>query len=162
VPPPWRSHVPEPYYSLEGDATHHASPQSQPVAAENDTATTTTTTQPATISTFAHDQIVMVAGSRLPKARRSPLTSKGAKSYGRVSSDPDRRTGALVENPAESMRAAECACGVWTSESSSRTVQAGAEATVSARESPQRIMNGPGGTRWLAKSSPRLLRSDWR
>ena len=42
------------------------------------TATATTAAQPATINTFAHDQIVMLTASGLPKARPSTLTNKGA------------------------------------------------------------------------------------
>jgi hypothetical protein len=49
------------------------------VVFNNAAATATTTTQPATISTFSPNKIVMVTGSGLPKARPSPLTSKGAK-----------------------------------------------------------------------------------
>ena len=44
----------------------------------NATATATSTTQPATISTFAHDEIMMVTSSGLPKARPSTLTNHGA------------------------------------------------------------------------------------
>ncbi len=45
----------------------------------NAAATATTTMQPSTISAFSHDQIVMVTGSGLPKARPSTLTNKGTK-----------------------------------------------------------------------------------
>jgi hypothetical protein len=45
----------------------------------NAAATSTTTTRPATISTFSHDKIVMVTGSGLPKARPSTLTNQGTK-----------------------------------------------------------------------------------
>jgi len=41
-------------------------------------ATATTTIQPATISTFLHDKIVMVTGSGFAKARPSALTNKGS------------------------------------------------------------------------------------
>lgn len=48
------------------------------VTFNNAAATATTTTQPATISAFSHDKIVMVTGTDLTKARPSALTNKGA------------------------------------------------------------------------------------